>query len=331
MIKRKLLGIFLCIAVATVEGCKTVDLDARNAPEAVHQTKKEHDQENIEDKKNEEQKKLVERMAGTVDVSKQIVYVQKPVYIPEQEKIPDKKIGDAVVQAVADNIVKPENYSGSAMVYDYDPDFVYQIYTEKGQTSDICLKLGETMIGKPVCTGDFKIGTSYNMENGLQRQHVYVAPSNEGLTATLFINTNERSYHILLKSYKTICMPLIRWNYSTGLPQTIPNQSADGTNTISLGTSSEYIDPKYLSFNYTMTYFRRPDWLPKNIYDDGKKTYIVMPKIVLQRQLPVCFENTKDILNYRVNGNVFVIDKLIKKITLKYKKENVTIRKKTGK
>jgi type IV secretion system protein VirB9 len=64
------------------------------------------------------------------------------------------------------------------------------------------------------------------------------------------------------------------------------------------------------------------------VYDDGKKTYLDFDPQVLQRELPGIFENRNDVVNYRVNENLVIIDKLVEKVTVQYRKERITIMKK---
>jgi len=92
------------------------------------------------------------------------------------------------------------------------------------------------------------------------------------------------------------------------------------------------VDPRFLSFNYRITYgfFSKPLWLPELVFDDGSKTYITFPKQILQKELPAVFENRKDKLNYRVMGNLIIIDKLIENITVKIGRKEITIAKKRG-
>ncbi|MCD1654510.1 TrbG/VirB9 family P-type conjugative transfer protein [Treponema zuelzerae] len=92
------------------------------------------------------------------------------------------------------------------------------------------------------------------------------------------------------------------------------------------------IDPRFLSFDYKITFnvFKKPRWIPTRVYDDGKKTYITFGEEVLQMELPGIFENKADVVNYRPQGNLIVIDKLIERVTVKYKKERITIEKKKG-
>ena len=74
--------------------------------------------------------------------------------------------------------------------------------------------------------------------------------------------------------------------------------------------------------------FKKPYWLPTRVYDDGKKTYIVMDETVLHMTSPVLFNKRNERINYSVNKNLIVINELIEKVTLRVGKEKVTIKKK---
>ena len=75
-------------------------------------------------------------------------------------------------------------------------------------------------------------------------------------------------------------------------------------------------------------------WKPRQVYDDGTRTYILMPKSVATSQhLPV-FEvmdadGQTEIENYAVKGNMFVIPRIFKKGVLfwnvGHRKEQVLI------
>jgi type IV secretion system protein VirB9 len=76
--------------------------------------------------------------------------------------------------------------------------------------------------------------------------------------------------------------------------------------------------------------FNKPYWLPELVFDDGSKTYIRFPAQVLQREMPAVFENRRFILNYRVIGNLIIIDKLIENLTVKIERTEIFISKKRG-
>jgi type IV secretion system protein VirB9 len=122
-------------------------------------------------------------------------------------------------------------------------------------------------------------------------------------------------------------MPIVRWKYLTGFPTNLVTPIERGKSSED-GTDYAKIDPRYLNFGYRMTYGRKPAWLPTLIYDDGKKTYITFNNYIFTGEMPGVFEDRKNITNYRVIDNVLVIDKLIKKITLKLGKYELVVEKK---
>jgi type IV secretory pathway VirB9-like protein len=66
------------------------------------------------------------------------------------------------------------------------------------------------------------------------------------------------------------------------------------------------------------------DWKPVTVYSKGGKTYIEMPASVRHKEAPVLFEQTRKglfhhetiLVNYRVKGRWYVVDKVIDKGTL---------------
>jgi len=152
-------------------------------------------------------------------------------------------------------------------------------------------------------------------------QHIYVKPASGGLEASLVINTDLRSYHAILRSFKDVHMPIVRWRYAAPVPNNYIAGPPQG--------APQGMDPRLLSFNYRMTYplFKKPAWLPELVFDDGGKTFIVFPDMVLQRELPAVFENRRDVLNYVVD-NLVVIDRLADNITVKLERSQISISKK---
>lgn len=60
-------------------------------------------------------------------------------------------------------------------------------------------------------------------------------------------------------------------------------------------------------------------------------TYIQVDEIVLQKKLPLIFNEKNEIQNYTVDKNLFVIPRLINKVTLRVGKQKVIIEKKKTK
>jgi type IV secretion system protein VirB9 len=258
-----------------------------------------------------------------------------PVYVPEAETVKAAPSGRAAVEeAAAEGIISPQDYSHAAMIYDFHPDQVYEVYTQPLRVTDIRLEPGEQVVEKPFFSDSdrWMPGAGVHHELGMATQHIYVKPKEAALSATLIINTDRRVYHIILRSYRDTHMPMVRWRYpGAGLPQRYA-ASPRGQETGDGAVDPALIDPRFLSFNYRLTYglFGKPKWLPELVYDDGKKTYVSFPDDTLRTELPAVFENRSDVLNYRVLGNLLIIDKLIETITVRIAKKEILIEKKKG-
>jgi len=266
------------------------------------------------------------------DLEPEVIYVERHVFVPEAEAPPrTPAAGEQSVRASnSAGIIMPKDYSHAAMIYEYNPDMVYEVYAQPLRVCDITLQPGELAVDSPFVSDSDRwiLGAGVNFENGISVQHIYVKPISAGLEASLIINTDRRVYRIILRSFGNIHMPIVRWRYTTSFPQKYITPPSTGT----ADSGNPGIDPRFLSFNYRVTYslFKKPYWLPELVFDDGSKTYITFPPQVLQRELPAVFENKKDILNYRVVGNLIVIDKLIENISVKVERTEITIVKKKG-
>ncbi|MDR1107113.1 MAG: TrbG/VirB9 family P-type conjugative transfer protein [Treponema sp.] len=266
-----------------------------------------------------------------------IIEIERPVYTPPVGAAPpSRETGrTAVQQSNRAGILEPAEYSRAAMIYDYHADWVYEIYTQPLRASDIRLEPGEQALEAPFISDSARwmLGAGVSREAGLPVQHIYVKPTEISIEASLIINTDKRVYHIILKSFRDVHMPMVRWRYpETGMPHNFISSPETRTPGAAADAAMEIagIDPRFLSFNYRIGYRlgRKPKWLPVLVYDDARKTYITFPEQVLQLELPAVFENRNDIINYRVVENLIIIDKLIEKITVKIEKISIIIEKK---
>jgi len=310
--------IWLCITVSLAfYACASVDVDQnlRNAGTGRI--------ENLED------------LPLSVWVEPEVVTVERPVYVPEKEASRPPLTGVPAVQtANSKGIIKPSDYSHAAMVYDFDADWVYEIYTQPLRASDIILEPGEQVLEPPFISDSVRwmLGAGVSYDQGNPVQHIYVKPAEASIEASLIINTNRRVYHLILRSYQSVFMPIVRWRYPAA---SMPNNyipSSQSKENMAESNARPSADPRFLSFNYRITYglFKKPRWVPELVFDDGSKTYITFPESVLNRQLPAVFENRKNVVNYRVIDNLIVIDKLIEHITVKIERTEISIKKRTN-
>jgi len=278
------------------------------------------------------------------------VFIEKPIYYPENTSAAQTNPGEAVANATSQGVTRPRDYNGAMMLYDYDQTLVYQVYTMPLRVTDVYLQPGEKVIEQPFCgdTTRWNIGGGVSKTEGVDTQHLYLKPSEEGLETTLIINTDRRIYHLIIRSFKDTFMLAVMWRYP-GCPDSYPdagmpndflggNEKKNGSDArgkqgvnVAEGSQAAFaVDPALISSDYTVSYPKRspPEWLPTLVLDDGKKTYIVLPDTVVYHELPAVFGENGEIVNFRVKDNLVVIDRLMRKIQLKLRDVTVEIRKK---
>ncbi|GHV25543.1 hypothetical protein FACS189498_3870 [Spirochaetia bacterium] len=312
--------------------CRTVHFDkTMETGQETEKSVRSLDEELVLDIK-EQEKIFIEEELKEVDIEKTVVYIDRPVYSPAEDSPPPPENGDAAVdKSTRSSIRVPLKYTNGMMFYPWDETFTYEIYTQPYRTTDIRLEPGEQVLEMPFLSEEkvWEIGAGVSRKNGQDVQHFFIKPSYSGLTTSMIIITDRRVYHLLLKSYKEHWMVMVQWEYPGTMPFTVKSEAMNQRKA-ELSNDVLLINPEFLSFDYKMTYslFKKPVWLPKRIYDDGRKTYIEFDEKMLHTESPVIFNHRNERLNYRVQKNLAIIDELIEKITIRRGKEKVTITKK---
>ena len=178
------------------------------------------------------------------------------------------------------------------------------------------LQAGETV--RDVLVGDTVRWTitaaSSGSEEG-QRIHIIIKPHTAGLETSMVITTSRRTYSVKLKSHATEYMARIGFSYpEDGIVQTTSfKQLNNGSDTGSsgLGSSGSGFDKgaENLSFSYDVDGNAR--WRPTRVYTDGIKTFIQFSAAMSSGDAPVLYVVTggqNRIVNYRLKGNVMIVD-----------------------
>jgi type IV secretion system protein VirB9 len=206
------------------------------------------------------------------------------------------------------------SYHNAIMNYDYNAGALYQIHAAPLRLTDIQLEPGEEIIGKPAAgdTVRWMLGVNKSVENGLPRQHVLVKPGASGLTTTLIINTNRRTYLLELTSHKETYMAAVSWHY----PQTVQRVSLDRLRAQALRQpASPGIDLDNLNFAYQVEpQTGNPGWTPTRVFDDGRRVFIRFPSKFQQGEAPALFVTSREgqaqMVNYRVRNSYYIVDRL---------------------
>ena len=211
---------------------------------------------------------------------------------------------------------RPSGWQGATQLFVYAPGGLYVVTVAVGQVTDIMLQEGETLSDTgAVAAGDtvrWVIGEAASGDGATKRTHILVKPTDPGLATNLVINTNKRTYHVELRSTAQVYMASIGWSYPQD--ELIAIQHAKEAADVRVATQVQVgIDPAKLNFGYRLTGPNVP-WRPSQVFDDGSKTYVLMPEGIAQTELPPLFllgeKNKAELVNYRVSGRYLVVDRL---------------------
>lgn len=209
----------------------------------------------------------------------------------------------------------------ASLVYPYYQDSLYVVDTGINRVTDIQLGTGETFI-KAVGgdTSQWMIDTA--MINGTS--HVYIKPLYQKASTNIVINTDKRSYRLLV-SVKSTYNSLVIFDFTEENAKIEKaRELAKSRQKIKTQYSDENIELKFLNYKYTTKANKEMDTTlcPKKVFDDGIKTYIEMPQN--RYDLPVLYDvddmNKKKLtlVNYRIKGKYYIADKVFNHARLQY-------------
>lgn len=202
-------------------------------------------------------------------------------------------------------------YVNAVQVYPFMEGALYQLYAAPEQVSDIALQVGETL--SAVSAGDtvrWVIGDTISGAGEAKRVHVLVKPFAPALKTNLVITTDRRSYHLQLESTEKTSMAALSWTYPQDqlLVLKHQNERAEAVTPIAVGLALENLRFRYGISGDT------PPWRPMRAFDDGAKVYIEFPARIDQGEAPPLFvvgpDGDSQLVNYRVRGNYYIVDRL---------------------
>ncbi len=210
-------------------------------------------------------------------------------------------------------------------LYPYNEGPQPAVDCEPLRTSDIQLQPGETITD--VAIGDSERWMATPASSGDPRNpvpHLAVKPQAPGIQTNLTIYTTKHIYHLLLRSRGSHAVQEVEFYYPDELITAIKNATAaakaqqnaaadqpgdDSGNLVKIGN----IDPAQLNFGYTVGGPNVP-WKPIRAFDDGSHVYIQMPPGMKSSEAPALLVNAgsgTQMVNYRVKGNYYVVDRLV--------------------
>jgi P-type conjugative transfer protein TrbG len=194
------------------------------------------------------------------------------------------------------------------------------------QVCDIELQVGEQV--NSIHLGDAARWTVEPAITGYasnEVQHLIIKPMDVGLSTSLIVTTNRRTYHLRLRSTHHDYMPRVTFVYMEEAMKkwevAKANSEQEHAKKI-IPETGEYLGN--LHFNYQIE--GKSNWKPLRVYNDGKKTILEMPEAMAQTEAPTLLILRKEgglfsddeqvMVNYRVQSNRYIVDSLFDKAIL---------------
>jgi len=237
------------------------------------------------------------------------------------------KVGPAAIRAANAEALAPSRADGfvnAAQVFGYEPGRVYEVWTAPMRITALSLEPGEKIISK--AAGDterWMIGDTTSGEAETVQTHLLIKPYRAGLATNMVVTTNRRVYLLALKASgeseafnaavsRTHPLPQALTNQAAIVPvETAPKLSAPATILKAHGPEAYRI----------RTGWRKPEWTPVSVHDDGRQTFITFPETLGTTEAPPLFvmneQGEAQITNWRKQGNLYVVDRLFQKAELR--------------
>lgn len=209
---------------------------------------------------------------------------------------------------------------GVKVVFPYNENSVYKVYCQEGFLTDIAFATGEQIIF--IGGGDTSRWSVEKSSVGAglsQVDHVYIKPLQRGISTNIIINTNKRSYQLTVVS-ASFYNPSVAW---------IVEAQAKAITEKRIIKNYLTMEAEKLNFNYK---FKKKDWAwcPVRVFDDGKKTYLLMKPEIFAHEAPAFFVlNRKDeivLVNYRILNGYYIVDRLFDRAVLQVGRDKIEIR-----
>jgi P-type conjugative transfer protein TrbG len=194
------------------------------------------------------------------------------------------------------------------------------------QVCDVALQAGELV--NSIHLGDtarWTVEPAITGSGSAETQHLIIKPMDVGLETSLVVTTNRRTYHFKLRSHRTQYMPQVAFTYpedALAKWDVIRSRETQEREQKTIPQTGEYLGD--LNFDYDLD--GDAAWMPVRVFNDGSKTILQMPKAMAQTEAPTLLVLRKEgglftddetvMVNYRVQGDRYIVDTVFDKAIL---------------
>ncbi|SNS99353.1 type IV secretion system protein VirB9 [Sphingomonas laterariae] len=217
-------------------------------------------------------------------------------------------------------------FTNARQVYAWSDGATYRLFALPERISDIALEPAEKLIS--VAAGDtarWMVGDTVSGDGSETQVHILVKPIERHLRTNMVITTDRRTYHLELDSGSAAAMAAVSWSYPRSALLTIraPEPPAKRP-----PPPAETFDAMRLDFGYSIS-GDQPSWRPLRAFDDGRQTFIQFPASIAVSSAPPLFllnaEGKAELVNYRMRGTYYVVDRLFETAELRLGEKRQTI------
>jgi type IV secretion system protein VirB9 len=196
----------------------------------------------------------------------------------------------------------------------------------------LSLEPGEKITSK--AAGDterWMIGDTTSGEAETIQTHLLIKPYRAGLATNMVVTTNRRVYLLALKASgeSEAFNAAVSWTHP--LPQAPTSQVAVGPSETEPkpATRAPILKAHGPEAYRIRTGWRKPEWTPVSDHDDGRQTFITFPDTLGTTEAPPLFvlneQGEAQLVNWRKQGNSYVVDRLFQKAELRLGRERPQI------
>jgi type IV secretion system protein VirB9 len=214
----------------------------------------------------------------------------------------------------------PHAFVDAAQIYDYAPGALYEVYAAPGYLSTILLQPGEAIV--TIAAGDtarWMVEETTSGDLAAPQSLILVKPLRAGIRTNIVLTTDRRTYLIeAIAVAGNAYSAQTAWRYGDDDAEARTAPSLSG------------VALEALNFRYRIDTIRgrAPHWRPVRVFDDGRRTYVEFPLNIAAGQAPPLFlRDGEDValVNYRVVGNRYIVDRLFDVAELRLGAQHQTI------
>lgn len=186
---------------------------------------------------------------------------------------------------------------------------------------EVSLQPGETI--QQIDVGDtlrWQVKLARSVRDGVETSHLIIKPTEVGIVSNLVAITDKRTYTIQLLSRKDRAwMPKVAFAYPDDMQANWNAYFAQSQSKPAVNLASNMQTSSALDFKYHLK-GDKPVWRPMRVYTDQVKTYIELPPTAKNEEIPALVllgpGSTEQLVNYRLDGDRFIVDKVIHRASL---------------